>query len=151
MFKSILVLCLGNICRSPVAEGILKRHVEKNALDVVVSSAGVVAMVDYPADPFSIEVAQENDIDITAHRARQITSDLVKQHDLILVVDEEVRRIMAQRYPHALGKVKKIGHFSQKDIVDPYLQPKAAFETMYRDLDVCLNEWVEKFFVKKHS
>jgi protein-tyrosine phosphatase len=146
MFKSILVLCLGNICRSPVAEGILRQHIAKRQLDVVVSSAGVTAMVDYPADPFSIAVAEQNGIDIASHRARQITTDLVNQHDLILVTDEEVRRIMAQRYPHALGKVKKIGHFQDKDIADPYMQPKHAFDAMYRDLDACLDEWVKKIF-----
>ena len=146
MFKSILILCIGNICRSPVAEGILKKLSEQHQLGLTVSSAGVHAMVDDPAQPHSIAVASENGIDIKSHRARQLTADIIQAHDLILVTDEPVRRIVMQQYPFATGKIKKLGNFRNQEIVDPYRKPKKDFETMYVDIEGCLQDWLKKIW-----
>jgi len=144
MFKSVLILCIGNICRSPVAEGILKKMSKQHNLGLSISSAGVHAMVDEPAQPHSLVVAEENGIDITSHRARQFNADMVNAHDLILVTDEKVRKIAMQQYPHATGKIKLIGHFRHFEIIDPYLKPKKNFDTMYVDLESCLHDWLKK-------
>jgi len=146
MFQSVLMLCIGNICRSPVAEGILKKMSEQHQLGLTVSSAGVHAMVDDPAQPFSIEVAHAHGIDITAHHARQLTAEIIHAHDLILVTDEPVRKIAMQQHPFATGKIKKLGHFRNHEIVDPYRKPKENFEAMYVEIDACLHDWLQKIW-----
>lgn len=149
MFKSILILCIGNICRSPVAEGILKKMSEQHQLNLSISSAGVYAMVDEPAQPHSIEVAREHGVDITSHRARQLTRSMVAEHDIILVTDETVRRTAMQQYPFATGKIKKLGHFRHHEILDPYRQPKQAFDEMYLHIEGCLQDWLQKIWMIK--
>lgn len=144
MFQSVLVLCIGNICRSPVAEGILKKMSARHQLNLIISSAGVHAMVDDPAQPHSIAVAQEHEIDITNHQARQLTADILNQHELVLVTDETVRKIAMQQHPFAAGKIKKIGNFRNKEIDDPYQKPKQYFDIMYTDLENCLQDWMQK-------
>ncbi len=146
MFQSVLILCIGNICRSPVAEGIFKKMSEQHQLGLSVSSAGVHAMVDDPAQPYSIEVARARGIDITAHRARQLSSEILLEHEIVLVMDETVRKIAMQQYPFATGKIKKIGHFRQKEIVDTYRTPKENFESMYVDIENCLQDWLQKIW-----
>ena len=146
MFHSVLILCIGNICRSPVAEGILKKMSGQHQLGLSISSAGVHAMVNDPAQPYSIEVARARGIDITAHRARQLSSEILLEHEIVLVMDETVRKIAMQQYPFATGKIKKIGHFRQKEIVDPYRKPKENFESMCVDIENCLQDWLQKIW-----
>ncbi len=146
MFHSVLILCIGNICRSPVAEGILKKMSEQYQLGLSVSSAGVHAMVDDPAQPHSIEVARARGVDITAHRARQLSAEILLEHEIVLVTDETVRKIAMQQYPFSTGKIKKIGDFRQQEIVDPYRKPKENFEAMYVDIENCLQDWLQKIW-----
>jgi protein-tyrosine phosphatase len=152
MFQSVLILCIGNICRSPVAEGVLKKMSDQHQLGLRISSAGVHAMVDEPAQPHSITVAQEHYIDITQHQARQLTTEIIEQHELILVTDETVRKIAMQQHSFATGKIKKIGEFRKKEIQDPYLKSKEHFDAMYVDIEMCLQDWLQKVWrIKSHS
>lgn len=144
MFKSVLVLCIGNICRSPVAEGLLKKMSNQHQLGLRISSAGVHAMVDEPAQPHSISVAGEHGVDITSHLARQLTADIINQHELVLVTDDTVRKIAMQQFPFATGKIKKMGDFRKKEIEDPYLKSKEHFDAMYVDINSCLQDWLQK-------
>jgi protein-tyrosine phosphatase len=146
MFKSVLILCIGNICRSPVAEGLLKKMSEQHQLGLSVSSAGVHAIIDDPAQPNSLAVANEHGIDITSHRARQLTAEIINAHDLVLVTDEMVRKIAMQQFPFATGKIKLMGNFRHFEIVDPYRKPKANFDTMYVDIENCLKDWLQKIW-----
>lgn len=151
MFKSVLFVCVGNVCRSPVAEGLLKHYSEKYNLGLRVASAGVHALVGEPAQPYSIEVAKENGIDISEHRAEQITQEMVFNHEIIIVLDEIIRKDVINRYPFAAGKVKKLGFLNNDiDIEDPYKKGKGEFVGMYSEVERCLGSWLTKIFsVKK--
>jgi protein-tyrosine phosphatase len=144
MFNSVLMLCIGNVCRSPVAEGLLKDYSIKFNLGLTISSAGIQALVGQMAQPHSIEVAREHDIDISTHFAQQLTDKMVRDNELILIMDDIIRTATMPRFPLATGKMKWLGHFNQQEIVDPYRQPKAAFDTMYTHIDDCLKQWLEK-------
>ncbi len=87
MFNNILIVCVGNICRSPIAERLLQQKIKKQGIDTHVSSAGLGALVGQGADEYAIEVMKENCIDGTAHRARQLDNEMVKQNELILVME----------------------------------------------------------------
>ena len=83
MLNRVLVVCVGNICRSPMAEAMLRARLGRRPR-FEVSSAGVGALVGHPADPFAMELMRERGLDIAAHRARQVTPELVAAHDLVL-------------------------------------------------------------------
>ena len=124
MIDRILVICIGNICRSPIAEGLMKRAWP----DKTVVSAGIGAMVGHPAAPFSIELALEHGIDISAHRAQALTARMVSDAELILTMDLGQKRYLEQKYPTARGKVLRLG---ASDIADPYRQDMAVFRQTY--------------------
>jgi protein-tyrosine phosphatase len=127
MIRNILVICIGNICRSPIAEGLLKHALPEKT----VRSAGIGALIGYPADPFSIQIMQEQGIDISAHRAQSLTSWMVSEADIILVMDLEQKRFIEQKYSTSKGKVFRLGEIGKYDIPDPYREDLAVFRQTY--------------------
>lgn len=141
MFKTILVVCTGNICRSPIAEGLLKAALP----DKTVFSAGTMAMVGDGADPLSIEVSAAHAVDITAHRAQQLTLPMLQAADLVLTLDASHSDWINRRYPQFRGKVYKLGKWQQDaDVPDPYRRPKALFEQVYQQMDSQVQDWAAK-------
>ena len=139
-FENILVVCVGNICRSPMAEALLKqRFPEKN-----IDSAGVGALVGHGADPAAIKIMAEQNIDITSHIAKQIDESLALKADLIFTMSDSQNKWIEERWPFCRGKTFKLGHWSDKDIADPYKHELIAFQTAYYDIIEGLNEWQEK-------
>jgi len=133
MFDKVLVVCVGNICRSPMAEALLRARLgHRPRFDV--SSAGVSALVGRPADGSAIALMKERGIDISAHRARQLTPLLAATSDLILVMESGQERAVLDIAPQARGKVHRIGRFGGFDVPDPHGLPRAAFEDA---LDLC--------------
>ena len=86
MIRHILVVCVGNICRSPMAEQLLKSAL-KGQEGITVESAGLGALVGHPADDYALELMEEMGEDIRAHRAMQIYPDMVHAADLVLVME----------------------------------------------------------------
>lgn len=138
--KNILVLCIGNICRSPLAQALLARELPQ----LTVWSAGLGALVGQPADPMSIEVAAANGLDITAHRAQQVTSFLCQQTELILVMEQAHKTQLEQQFPVVRGKVFTLGQFGKFEIADPYRQPREAFNTAYAAIAQGVADWVPR-------
>lgn len=123
MINNILFICIGNICRSPMAEGLLKQRLPEKA----VYSAGINALIGAPADRSSVQVMWENGIDISAHRARSLGAWMVSGADLILTMDQDQKRFIELRYPESRGKLFRIGEFAHYDVPDPFRQDLAAF------------------------
>lgn len=121
--NSILFICIGNICRSPMAEGLLKHALP----DKAVLSAGINALVGEPADPLSVQLMREHGIDIGAHRARSLAAWMVSDADLILTMDGDQKRFIEIKYPETKCKVFRLCEGSKCDIPDPYRQGLAAF------------------------
>ena len=97
---NILFVCTGNICRSPMAEGILKKLVTEARLDGIrAASAGVCALPGNPASTLARKVAGENGVDISEHRARPVSSDIIDQSDLVLVMEPAHRKSLLASYP----------------------------------------------------
>ena len=102
---AILVVCSGNICRSPIAEGLLRRALERRlgGTAPVVGSAGTIAIDGAPAMPESIEAARERGVDIRMHTARPLTPELIDDADLVVTMAaehrDEVRRLVPGAVP----------------------------------------------------
>jgi protein-tyrosine phosphatase len=141
MLNRILIICTGNICRSPIAEGLLRAKLPK----LEVSSAGIAALVGEPADPLAIEVMREHGYDITAHRAQQMVLPVLTKMDLILALDQGHITGVLSRYPQLRGRVHKLLKWREnKDVSDPYQQPKWAFEQAYDVIEGGVNDWLTR-------
>ena len=138
--KSVLIVCIGNICRSPMAEAMLAAALP----GVAVSSAGTGALVGYPADETAQALMTESGLDIAAHRARLLNTAMCQQADLILTMDNEQRRFIEERYPFTRGKVFRIAEAAKADVPDPYRLGRASFENAYRLIGAGVAAWAEK-------
>lgn len=139
--KNILVVCTGNICRSPTGEYLLKKELGPG---FNVMSAGLGALVDNPAHEISQKIALQHGIDMSAHRARQINLDILKWADLILVMENGHKRELLYKYPWLEGKVFRYGESHQVDIPDPYRRPESAFVLAWNFISKLTPYWVEK-------
>jgi low molecular weight protein-tyrosine phosphatase len=103
---AILVVCSGNICRSPIAEGLLRRALERRLDDdaPAVGSAGTIAVDGAPAMPESVEAARERGVDIETHAARRLTPDLIDGADLIVGMAAEHRDAVGRLAPGAAAR-----------------------------------------------
>jgi len=142
MFDHILVLCVGNICRSPVAEALLRAALPGK----IVSSAGLGALVGHQADATAAELARQSGLDLSEHRARQVTGDMLRQADLILVMSQGQRAQVRAIEPTVAGKTMLLSHWlhGQPDIPDPYKKSKEAFEHVHHMLQNSAHAWLAK-------
>ncbi len=143
MIRNILVVCVGNICRSPMAEALLKSAL-RGQDGITVESAGLGALVGYPADDYALELMEEAGENISEHRARQIHPDMVTDADLVLVMEARHKRAIDDADPTARGKVHRLGEWQDRDIDDPYRQDKAAFAEALEEIQEGVASWVEK-------
>ena len=138
MFDSILFVCTGNICRSPMAEAVLRDSLGDGGKRV--ASAGIAALAGRPADPLAQEVMQAHGHDISEHRGRQLNAALLSADDLVL--DESHRRWIFANFPQFRGRVHKLGKWrDERDVADPYQLPREAFDQAYLDIAECLADW----------
>jgi protein-tyrosine phosphatase len=121
VIRNVLFVCIGNICRSPMAEALFAQAMPGR----MVCSAGLSALVGEGADPVAVELMRERGLDISGHRAQQLASWMVREADLILTMDHAQTRFIEQTWMSALGKVKRLPGAS--DIPDPYRQGRRAF------------------------
>lgn len=139
-FDNILVVCIGNICRSPIAEALLKEQYPQKHID----SAGLSAVVGNPVDPKSQQVMNPYNIDMSNHIAKQINENLVMKADLIFTMSDSQTKWIEERWPHCRGKTFKIGHWHDKDIADPYQHDISLFEVARQDIVESLKPWTDK-------
>jgi protein-tyrosine phosphatase len=124
----VLFVCMGNVCRSPMAAAVLAQRLSTRTPAAVVESAGTAALVGEPADPLAVAVMKQRGIDLSGHRARQLTRELASAFELILVMDEAQQRAVERVFPAGRGRIHRLGRFEDFDVPDPYRKPRDAFE-----------------------
>ena len=137
---SVLFVCLGNICRSPLAEAALRVEAERLGLEVEVDSAGTGDWhLGYPPDPRAAAVAQRNGIDISHLRARQVTPEDFWRFDHVIALDEQnFASLRAMRPEGARAELSLLldhvpGRAGQA-VADPYHGDASHFDETWRDV-----------------
>ncbi|AOW79006.1 phosphotyrosine protein phosphatase [Colwellia sp. PAMC 20917] len=145
MFNNILVVCAGNICRSPTGEYLLKDKLkDKGDSHIKVSSAGLTALVGNSAEATATSIALSNNIDMSGHKGRQLNSTLITANDLILVMEERHLTDLLGKYPQARGKTFLLGKWiDNTEIPDPYRQSHEAFDHVYQLVDKACSAWTK--------
>lgn len=135
--QNILVVCVGNICRSPMGEFFLK----KNHPNLHIESAGLSAMVGHAADEKALTCMNSKQIDMRSHIAKQINADLIKTADLILVMSSNQQKHIENTWPFAKGKVFRLGHWQGQNVPDPYKLDQAFFEQTCNNIESYVSDW----------
>lgn len=145
MFSTILVVCVGNICRSPTAEFLLRQRIQEKGGCINVASAGIGALVGKPANARAAACAADIGVDLGGHVARQLTREMVRDHDLILVMEAGHIRAVEAMAPEARGKVHLLGRWHNNiEIPDPYRKGDPAFCHALELICMTVDQWVSK-------
>lgn len=149
----VLMVCLGNICRSPLAEGILQSKIREKGLNWEVDSAGTGAWhVGEKPDRRSIKVAQHNGIDITYQRARQFRAQDLAEYDLVFAMDQSNRSniLRLAQSPDQISKVHLIMNLVEPqadiNVPDPYYDDN-GFNQVFEMLDEACERIIERWQV----
>lgn len=141
MFNHILVVCMGNICRSPTGERLLQQYFPEKT----VQSAGIIAKNDRPAYDSAIRIAQQHSLFLENHQSRRLTSELCKKTDLILVMENDHIAKIHQLFPETRGKVMLFGQWINKtEIPDPHKRSDEMFEHVYQLMEKAAIAWQGK-------
>lgn len=137
--KSVIFVCLGNICRSPIAEGVAKKIAEQKGLHVRISSAGTGSWhVGEAPCKNSIKVAKNNGIDISMLRASQITKKDLSEFEYIIALDNSNYNDLKELGASNLYKLGSFG-FQGEDVPDPYFfNGFEGFDRVYKMIEECV-------------
>lgn len=145
MFDSILVVCTGNICRSPIGERLLRQQLPGKRI----TSAGIFGLEGSPADLSAQDVAWHHGISLEGHRARKLTRQLMRESDLILVMELAHLRFISAMAPELRGKSLLFGQWlEQQEIPDPYRKSREAFDYVFGLLGKASQEWAHRLSQK---
>lgn len=143
--RRVLLVCVGNVCRSPTAEVLLRRRCHGRG--ITVESAGLGALVGNPIDPLAEAVLGEHGLSATTHVARQLTTGMVESADLVLVMEAPQRDAIAGLSAPAAARTYLLGKWhGEVDIPDPYRQRLAVFRDVYWMIDKAVNSWSMHLF-----
>ena len=148
----ILMVCLGNICRSPLAEGILQHKVWLAGLKWSVESAGTNGYhTNEPPHPLSQKVAKKNGIDISKHRSRKfIAEDFLNYDKIYAMADDvldEMKRIAKNNYDASKVELllNELLPGKNMDVPDPWYGPEAGYHQVYKMIDEACDAIVIKY------
>ena len=141
--KKVLVVCTGNTCRSPMAEGWLNQKLAGKGW--LAESAGVAAWGGTPASPEAIEVMREIGVDLSAHRSRRLTRELADEAAVILAMTDGHRREIARHFPEAAKKTHLVHGFGlekERDVLDPIGMPADVYRHVRDELIQALGDFL---------
>jgi protein-tyrosine-phosphatase len=142
---NVVFICTGNMCRSPVAEGILKsRWKTIGRGELRVTSMGISGIEDRPASDFSQQLCEENGIDIESHRSRALKPDELMDADVIFVMEPMQQKHLRLLFPSFRDKIVMLGAWPGKQtrkskIKDPIGRSLKVYRAVYKSIDTHLD------------
>ncbi len=142
----ILFVCLGNICRSPLAEGVAQYILEKEGLNLVVDSAGTSNWHQGEAPcEHSIKIARQNEVDISQQRSRPVTKQDIEDFDYVVAMDAQNKSDLENFGFKNVYKLGDFGDYKGANVPDPYFFPGfEGFEKVFKMVDVCVKDFLQK-------
>jgi protein-tyrosine phosphatase len=137
--RNILVVCVGNICRSPMAEYFLKQQYPQ----LHIESAGIFGLIGHAADEKAQLCMQHLGIDMQPHIAQKLNTELIKKADLILVMSQNQQKHLEQTWPFAKGKTFRLGHWRGRNVPDPYRHEQLVFNETCQLIQDCISDWTQ--------
>lgn len=146
--RNVIVVCTGNICRSPMAAGLLASRLPESLCTTIhVHSAGTHALQGYPAAEHAIETMARIGIDISSHRARQLTLEMVRKASLILTMETAHLRYVQTLVNVPPEKLRLWLSFDPqtgiRHVTDPYGGPLTDYQTCLETLSPAIGEIVQ--------
>ncbi len=146
--KNILFVCTGNSCRSVMAEGLLKKYIEPRGKNFTIGSAGINALDGYPATLETLKVLELEGVDMSDHRSRRLTYDMVHLADRIYVMEEVHRQSIIKLVPEAASKISLLGDFApghvahagHSDIPDPIRMSDSFYRNVLSVIRDCIKK-----------
>jgi protein-tyrosine-phosphatase len=145
--RSILVVCKGNICRSPLAEAYLKCLIEKHGLPITVLSAGLDTSFGKPAHPLAQIVGTDGGLILDRHATQPLHKEQVERADMIVVMEWQQRNRVIKLYPQARRKVFLLRQFydqSVREVADPYSGTLEDFQSCFSMIKKACDELVKR-------
>lgn len=139
MIERLLVVCTGNVCRSPVIAGLIAARLTA----VSVSSAGIAAREDAPVDPVAAAALEaRTGLDIWGHRSRRLVTSLCNEADVILVMEHAHRRDLRNRFCSLWGKTLLFD--SAEDVFDPRGHPRDVYDVWLGQILARTDAWADR-------
>ncbi len=142
----ILFVCLGNICRSPLAEGVAQSILEKEGLNLVVDSAGTSNWHEGEAPcAHSVKIGRQNNVDISRQRSRPITKQDIEIFDYVVAMDAQNKSDLEKFGFSNVYILGDFGGYKGANVPDPYFSPGfEGFEKVFEMVDVCVKDFLEQ-------
>lgn len=141
MIQSVLVVCTGNICRSPMGARLLQTRVPT----IRVGSAGIYGLEGQGADPRATAICRQHGVSLNDHIARKLTISMLRQSDLILGMEREHLNRISAIAPEMRGKCLLFGRWLDvQEIPDPYGKSQEAFDYVFGLLAGASREWARR-------
>lgn len=134
---NILIVCTANVCRSPVAEALLRDRLNKHGLeDWHVGSAGTWATMGQPASYYSVEILSEEGLDIAGHSSRAIDGQIIEESDLVLCMELGHVEALKAEFPQHASRIYALSEMIGElySVHDPIGGPRPAYEKMVAEL-----------------
>lgn len=128
-----------------MAEGLLRQRFASRGKGSV-ESAGIAALAGRPADPIAVELLADRGIDISPHRARQLTGEMILAADLVLVMEEGQKEIVEGMHASARGRVHRLGRIGGFDVPDPYRASRTLFESVLSLIERGIDDFDRAFW-----
>jgi protein-tyrosine-phosphatase len=146
--KKVLFVCTGNTCRSPIAEGLLKKMAQDHQIPLDVQSAGFAAFAGVPPASEAVEACREKGIDISGHQSQPLSKSLVMESDLILTMTGKHKEMIVKKMPALEPKVSLLSEFAgsrTEDVEDPVGQPLESYRKTLGQMEGYLQKSFDRF------
>lgn len=139
--KGVLCVCTGNICRSPLAEGLFRRDMPW----LTTTSAGLGAVVGGRMPEPARRIAQREGLDLDGHRGRQIDSKLLRSRELVLVMEAGQKLWLSEQFPESRDRLFIISHWrGGADVEDPFRKSADVFERIFLQIEQSVTDWASR-------